>query len=241
MPLEELRELENKIKTLEEKNAHLEENQMMVVVNHKHYNAQVKKVERDGVQFDIVSWRSRYASRRGYMDPYLAHPGSMPNDPQRSTMDLKELFDRGLIHIDFTEDDTRTTREYVNLSEVRKTIQKEEEALVKESVEEALNRATKAEHAADNIEDKYQKLILDLKDKFSDAKADLNKKNKKMLEDHKAKLEKVEADHKERIAEMQAKIDELLDKKKKKGLEDVIKELKAELETYKQKKPWWKL
>lgn len=146
MPLEELRELENKIETLEKEKQVLLDNEQQVVIYHKYFNGKIKKIEKGHMSFDIIDHR---AFRR-----------------ESLTMDVSTLFDRGLIEIDFTEDSARTTKDYKNLSDVITDIRREEESKVKDNLYEVTQKMILARNETSHIAERYDLKILSIEENY---------------------------------------------------------------------------
>lgn len=210
MDLAELKQLEAKIEDLENKvvlkekeKQEILDKQPMVTVLHKYFNPTFKYKDRDySDKSTYVSvTRSRY-TKDGYKitteeeDPYW----------------LRDYIDLTLVESD------KVDKDYKGLSEIISDIRAEEELRVKELLDEARNRATKAEYDYSEVKDEYEKKILKLNKEF-DSNAE------KIVDDYESKL-KLRDDSYNKLKQ---EFDDFKEDKKRITLEQQIAELTEKL------------
>lgn len=208
MDINELKALENEVDVLKKEKEELIEKQRMVVILHKHFDAKMKLgskklFEQNKVDIHAVMWSDNYT-----------YPRTSPHSSQARYMDdrhisMQQLLDKGLIEIEVTPDETRTTKDYVNLSDVVAQITAEQKEVVALQLQEALKRASDAEYQITVVEDKANKRCLAFEDKMeTDYRGAIQKLEKQIDSDregHAKAIELLQKSHADTIEQMQEK------------------------------------
>lgn len=221
MDLQELKVLEKTIETLKEEKQDLIDRQQQVVIYHKYFNGKIKPTQHS---------KDHSINITGYKLCRSHHPyGSRTAQEYfNDDVSVQYLFDQGVLEVDLTEDTSKTSKDYKNLSEVISEIRIEESDKVAKQLNEALDRATSAEHLNSTIEDKYKKEFLTLVEKHQDNIDKLTKTNKEKV----AKIQ-------EEYSKLKQEFEDFKEDRKRISLEEQIGELTKQLEAAKVKKSFW--
>jgi len=213
MDLAELKQLEAKIEDLENKvilkekeKQEILDKQPLVTVLHKYFKPSYSlKGDVNGISLPDISVM---LTRDSY-----DHVGR------------RELFNRQTkyyeldryVDIKLNESD-RVEKDYKGMSEVVSDIRAEEELKVKELLDKALERATKADYEASVIKDEYEKKILKLNKRFDSETG-------KIVEDYESRLKLRD----EKYNKLKQEFDDFKEDKKRISLEQQIAELTEKL------------
>lgn|SRR4030042_1082979 len=217
MDLAELKQLEDKIETLEKEKQNLIDSQHQVVVYHKYFEGRIKPgIPKSGmyIQTVTISGTMRTFSGVEYFN---------------RDIDLNQALEKGLIEIDLKELTSKTTKDYKNLSEIIIEIRKEEESKVQESIEKALDRATKAEYDITVIEDKYKKKLLASCDNYNKTIEKLENSNTELEKEYEQKLTIESKTAEEKYSKLLQEFNDFKEDRKRLSLEEQIAELQAKL------------
>lgn len=217
MDLAELKQLEDKIKTLEKEKQDLIDTQKQVVFLHKYFEGRIKPGKpRAGVHIQSVNLSGLRSNFCG--TEYFAQD-----------VNLDYALEQGLVEIELKENTSKMTKDYVNMSEVILEIQKEEEAKTEYAMRKALDRATKAEYEITEIEDKYKKKFLASCDSYNITIEKLENEKAKLIDEWKQELQTEREKAKEKYDKLQQEFSDFKEDKKRVSLEDQIKELQSKL------------
>lgn len=251
MDLNELKALEAKIAGLETDKQALIDKQMMVVVLHKHYKGKIKVnngisptaqslgVRVTGVQ--IIERRQHPSSSRyhGYGDPYRSEREFSRTTQQfDEELNLQDAINQGYVDVDITEDTTRTTRDYKNLSEVEEELRGVIGQEYEQRLAEARERATALEYELTAIDNKH---VIRLRTLNESNQNELTKIAKEHAAEIKTLTDQKDTEYLHLLAEkdkLQQDYDDLKDDKKRISLEQQLLDLKGELHTLKTRSFW---
>ena len=187
MDLAELRQLEKKIEDLEKEKQVLIDNQQQVIVHHKYFDGKIKvgsgakdmKVNITGIktinQFNHWSLESQRSIEHFNKD-----------------VSFNELVDKKYLEFDVTLNDSKSSKEYKNLSEVISEIKKEEEEKLKFELSNLRTRAIEAEVRFEtSLEDSRKEIIRIRKtcdEKVESLQKDFTEKLNSLQECHKKEI-----------------------------------------------------
>lgn len=230
MDLAELKQLEQKIENLEKEKQELIDRQHQVVVHHKYFNGKIKLAEKkifDQHKVDIqaIKWSNNYSAN------YIID----------NNVNFQSLLDKGLIEIDISEISSKTTKDYINMSEAIEQIRKEEKENVKSQLQELINRAYDAEVALETSKEDSKKEILRIKKIAKNSEEELiNNFNSKIDSLFKEK-EKLIKEFNIKYKQLEQQFEDFKEDKKRLSLEEQIIELKNQLEKEKSKTIWQRI
>ena len=214
MDLAELKQLEDTIKTLTTENEDLISKQAQVVVYHKFFKGKLRPnpaSSNHGLTIHGIRSTTRWDTNMGY-----------PQHTENHFIDevsISDLIRRDLITVDVTELTDRTTKDYLNLSEVQRNITEEVDLEYRDKIKALGLRAAKAEELSQSAKEDYHKKAVRLQKKIEDK---LEASNDAHLEDAK-NAEKI-------IDKLRQDYRDLKEDKERLSLEDTIKKLTDELE-----------
>src|SRR4030043_82867 len=190
MDLTELKQLKQQIKDLQLENKTIIENQQQVIIHHKYYDGKIRIINKDN-KVNITGIKTVWDS------PYTSH-----NEYFSETLSIQQLYDKGIIDIDFTEKTSKITKDYKNFNEIILDIKKEEHDNIKEEVNKFILEISKLSSENNTIKTKYETSIYNLKSEH-------NSKIEKVLLDHKKEVEKLTNE----ISKLTNKIDSIKNNK----------------------------
>lgn len=215
MDLAELKQLESKIDTLEKEKQDLIDKQHQVVVYHKYFNGTVK-----------VNKNTEYPN---YYNVFTRPSVFM------------EAIDRGDIIVDLTEDSSRHTKDYINMSEAVTQIRAEVFEELSQEIKSSKERAASVELTLETLSEEHQNSIERLKKSY-------DKEAVRIAEENAEKLDKVIKEKDTEIKNLKlelAKVSEDFEKfktnKKQVSLEEEIVLLKEQLNAYRSKSFWQRI
>ena len=235
MDLAELKALEQQIADLKAEKQELIDKQKMVIVHHKYFNGKLKPSSKHGspyIRIEGVEGSSRY-NPSGRFDQMFS---------------LKDALDRGFVEIDLTEDSSRNTKDYCNLSEIQRDIRNE---IKGEYVSEISLLKADIRAFNDQIERAKDYEEARLKELESQQKSELNLLN----EGHKKDLDRISQAYKTKLKTinhslvvargnfdvLSKEFETFKEDRKTKTLVEQIEELKIQLATEQKKTFWQKL
>jgi hypothetical protein len=242
MDLAELKALEKSIENLEKEKQTLIDNQHQVIVYHKYFNGKLKLGEKrlfdqSRVNIQAIKWNN-YETQSQFI---------MEND-----VSFQGLLDKGLIEIDLSEISSKTSKDYVNMSEIIDQIRKEEEEKLQSQLKNLKERSLAAEVSLETSKEDSKKEILRIRKAYQEKEEELintfNNKIDNLTKELTLKHDKLiltkdillkEADLKYNILKEQ--FDDFKADKKRLSLEEQILELQELLKAEKAKGFWSKL
>jgi len=234
MDILELKALEKKIADLTAEKAELISREKQVVVYHKYFNGRLKlnSGAKSGQNIQITGYRRvhDYGPFRGIHD-------SM--DYFSDNFDVADAIRQGWLTIDLSENTTKTTKDYENLSEIVKDIHEEEKLAVQEELLKAQLRASQAEQYSATVDDKCTKQILELKAIQKKGIDDLLASRQKEIDEDKRVLDALIATKNAAYEALSQKFEDFKTDKQRLTLEQQLAEVIAELKAEKAK-PWYK-
>ena len=171
MDLAELKQLESKIDTLEKEKQELIDRQHQVVVYHKYFNGKLKPSNKHGapyIRIEGVDSRREWNNGRYF----------------KEELDLTSALNGGFVEIDLTEDSSRHTKDYINMSEAVAQIRAEVFEELSQEIKSSKERAASAELTLETLSEDHKSTIERLR-KFYD------KETLRVEEDNAEKLDKV--------------------------------------------------
>jgi hypothetical protein len=232
MPMEELDALRDKIKNLEADKADLISKQKEVIVHHKYYTGRIRSTGRESRGLRVVD----VCAQREVRNTGIGMPPRLERSYEQ--MDMGELLDRGLIEIDFYQDGERTTKDFSGVPEVLKEAKDYVRKDMGDQLDEALDRARKAEVEVKKVQDRWQlkieKLNSDNIDSLMSIRNNNDKKVKKLTDSHEKSIKALN----DEIKDLGDTIEELKTGKKKETLEKKIKELQAKIADFESRGFW---
>jgi len=219
MPLAELDELRNTIKTLENEKQELISKQKQVHVLHKYFNGKIVPGDTSGIRVQLTgfslssnAWQSSW--QRSYQNFDREY-------------NLEDVLRRDLLRITLTEDKTRSSSEFINLSEAQGIIAEVEQKKIQTQLDTALARATNAEYELTVIKDRHKKELLSTQESYSTT------------------IEELKNKHETSIKESQSQYNNLLEEyenfkvnKAKISLETKMQDLEIQLHNLKKRSLW---
>lgn len=238
MDINELRALENQISKLTAEKEDLISKQKQVVIYHKYFNGKLKVVPGQKADYSVNIYGVRENRMMGRWDTM---PSSRYSDFCMD-IDIAEAIKKGWVEIDLSENSSKHTKDYVNMSEVIEDIHKEEFAKVREDLAIAQQRATEAEHLSVTVADKYEKEILKIREAHQDFNSQVSKEHEERILRLNKKYEDFEKQSKEEFDKLSQEFADFKEDKKRVSLEQQLAEA---LETIKKleeenAKPWYR-
>jgi hypothetical protein len=237
MPMEELDALRDKIKNLEADKADLISKQKEVIVHHKYYTGRIRSTGKESRGLRVVDvCVQREVRDRNAGIGIDWRPSRLERSYEQ--MDMGELLDRGLIEIDFYQDGERTTKDFSGVPEVLKEAKDYVRKDMGDQLDEAMDRARKAEVEVKKVQDRWQlkieKLNSDNADSLTSIRNNNDKKVKKLTDSHEKSIKALN----DEIKDLGDTIEELKTGKKKETLEKKIKELQAKIADFESRGFW---
>jgi len=249
MDLNELKALETKIDNLERDNQNLIDNQKMVVVLHKYFTGVAKPgVTKDGSLRITGIRRSReygggrdWGGMRGvdYMGKMISH--DYREESFDNEVSISDAISRGWVDVILTEDDTRHSREYINLNEVKEELRVLTGAEYDQKIEELRDRANKAEYELSAIDDKHLKRLRSLTESYQN---DVVKIHKEHDAEMKALTEKSEKDYDDIVTEyneLREDYNDLKEDKQRVSLQENYNKLSEEIYKLRTRSFWQRI
>jgi hypothetical protein len=218
--------LDTQIETQKQEIQYLKDNAQQVMIYHKYFNGKIKpNSKRDGSYIEVTGVHGGDWNRRSFSE----------------SSTISNALNRGWIDIDLTEDSTRTTKDYKNLSEVQEEIRAEEYAKVQVILGEALDRATKSEYDSSKIEDRYKKIVAE-NSELNDIKLkELKETHINEIAANEKQFNKLIGDEIANFVTLKQEFDDFKADKKRLTLEQQIATLMAELKAEREKSFFKKL
>ena len=234
MDLAELKQLEKKIEDLEKEKQVLIDNQQQVIVHHKYFDGKIKTGK--GAKDKKVSITAIRSIDSCYDQRGLYNPRSQ--EYFNKDLNFTDLVNLNYIEFDVTLNESESSKEYKNLSEVISEIKKEEEEKVKFELSSLRERAVNAEVKFEtSLEDSRKEVIRVRKacdDKVDTFQKDFNERLNKLQEDHKLEISKKDEELKLVREEYQL----FRENKKRVSLEEQVSNLTKELNSFKNRGFW---
>lgn len=232
MDLAELKALEKSIENLEKEKQDLIDKQHQVVVYHKYFNGKIKLGEKklfdqNRVNIQSIRWADSWSNTSQYISD--------------DNVNFQSLLDKGLIEIDISEISSKTSKDYINMSEAIDQIRKEEEEKLQLQINQLRERSYIAETALETSKEDSKKEILRIRKSYQEKEEEListfNNKIDNLVK------EKIELDKllTSKYNNLKQEFEDFKADKKRLSLEEQILELTEQLKAEKAKGFWSKL
>lgn len=243
MDLAELKALEKSIENLEKEKQDLIDKQHQVIVYHKYFNGKIKLGEKKLFDQNRVNIQAiRWSNYGRISSEYIID----------DNVSFQSLLDKGLIEIDISEISSKTSKDYINMSEVIDQVRKEETEKLQSRLQELIDRSYNAETALETSKEDSKKEILRTRKNYQDREEELinnfNNKIEKLTKESDLKIdnlikEKIELDKMltSRYNVLKEQFEDFKADKKRLSLEEQILELTEQLKAEKAKGFWSKL
>lgn len=232
MDLAELKALEKSIENLEKEKQDLIDRQHQVIVYHKYFNGKIKFGEKKLFDQNRVNIQAiRWNNYGNLSSEYIID----------NNISFQSLLDKGLIEIDISEISSKTSKDYINMSEAIDQIRKEEEEKLQLQINQLRERSYIAETALETSKEDSKKEILRIRKSYQEKEEELitnfNNKIDNLVK------EKIELDKLLTLKynNLKQEFEDFKADKKRLSLEEQILELTEQLKAEKTKGFWSKI